>query len=145
MTTLNEKTIRAALHGRQRLFGNKYLETLLAIIDEQRGTIAMHEANADEAALKAARREAKIGKLESRCGDCQSYADTCVDVACAELDEDQLNIKPDDVGPCARLQIELRNLRAQLAEAHTAGHPVNLFEALAGKLTTAHKADGAGR
>ena len=67
MSQPTEKSIRAALTGPrpQTRFGDTSVCVLLAIIDEQRGTIAMHEANADEAALLAARQLARISELEA--------------------------------------------------------------------------------
>lgn len=61
---VTEKVIRARLSDGQLRFGDNSIRHLLSIIDELRGELEMWKANADEAALKAARREAEVAELK---------------------------------------------------------------------------------
>lgn len=135
MKNVSEYLIRIQLSRKQKRFGDNPIRHLLSIIDEQRGTIAMNEAHADEMAVKAAAREAKIQEqFQAMLALQDSFPDDMEQFVV--FLRDGLFVDRGGVfsGAEGDIQIELRNLRAQLAEAHAAGHPVNLFEELANEI-----------
>lgn len=112
----------------KQFFRAPSIRVLLQRIAELEAQQEMWAKNADEAALTTARLQERVNLM-----DCDDAANSATTTLAKKLLED------DGVGVFGgewegRLQTEWRAMKAQLAEAHALGYPVDLFEVQANEM-----------